>query len=176
MLCQLFVRDADQFGTTSTYFLVIEVSDDLLIDLVTIAVSVTAVNLPPTIVPAVFSIPEGSPVNTVVGSEPDAVGEQGHREMGMNMKRWLSVLPSHACPLLMLALLSDPKGFSILTLVVLTRASRSLPPPRPKLAMSMTPPQPLLFIFANRASSTVAHVRSSQQCSHRTLSLSHSSP
>ncbi len=96
--------------------------------------------------------------------------------MGMKMARWLSVLSSYACPLLLLALLSDPKGFSILTLVVLTRASRSLSPhpPRPKLPMSMTPPQPLPFIFANRASSRVAHVRSSQQCSHCTHPLSHS--
>ncbi len=71
---RLFVANADAFTSASTYFLTVEVSDGLLRDLITVPVAVTAVNLPPIIRGAVFSIAEGSPVNTVVGTEPDSFG------------------------------------------------------------------------------------------------------
>jgi hypothetical protein len=58
----------------TTFYLSIDVFDGLLRDYVTVPITIGDDNQPPAIVGATFTIDEGSPVNSPVGTEPSAVG------------------------------------------------------------------------------------------------------
>jgi hypothetical protein len=62
-------------GNNPQYLLYIACTDGALTDIATVTVAVSTVNRPPVLIGATFTVPEGSPVNTAVGPEPNATGQ-----------------------------------------------------------------------------------------------------